>query len=517
MNSREKPGYRMLFNHDGWCVFMQSSPYQDMSQPVGRSQVLGYVDEVADAGCDVILLSPVMSKIPAWPSEVCTHWRDQAGSPPVAERTKVDVCYNRLKAFMDGGGDLMRLSRDRAKEKRMACFVSWRMNEGHDVRREGSPLQSRFWREHPQYRIGGANAATLWGRALDFSHAAVRDYQFELIRELCTRYEVDGLELDFLRFEKFFPQNMPRAERFGIMTGFVKRVRGMLDEEAGGVPLCARVQSRMDLVAGMGLDLVSCVDDGLIQMVNVAPFIVTQPDAEIEEFRAKLPSAAIYGEITHCTHYGRLIETGCFEERKITREQILSTARSFLARGCDGISTFNYVYTRDFTLGLTSPETHREPDFEALRMISSGEETRGLPAHHVLTDDRYSRQLPVRLNVEQEKTFRLYIPEDLEDATVRDSLTRCVLRVESEPSSPPAQFEAAVDERVLDAVELDGPLFPSEDRPADADHRGDFLVPPELLKPGWNQFTVRLVSTAMVTLQRVELAMFGKTGDAPPA
>jgi hypothetical protein len=510
MNSCGKPSYRLLFNHDGWCVFMQSSPYQDMSQPVGRSQVLGYVDEVADAGCDVLLLSPAIGKIPAWSSEVCTHWRDQAGSAPETERTRMDVCYNRLKAFMDGGGDLMRLSRDRAKEKGLAFFVSWRMNEGHDVRRQGSPLQSRFWRQHPEYRIGGAQAATLWGRALDFSHQAVRDYQFELIRELCTRYGVDGLELDFLRFEKFFPRTMPRPQRFEIMTGFVERVRRMLDREAGGVPLCARVQSRMDLVAEMGLDLVSCVEAGLIQMVNVAPFIVTQLDAEIEEFRAALSSATLYGEITHCTYYGRLIETGCFEERKITREQILSTARSFLDRGCDGISTFNYVYTRNFTLGLTSAETHREPDFEALRIIASGQGLADGPGHYVLSDDRYCQQLPVRLNVEQEQVLRLHVAENLDDPAVRASLRRCLLRVETESSSPPVKFEVAVDEQILKPVDINGPLFPSEDQPADADHRGDFLVPPELLKSGWNQFAIRLVSTAMVTIQRLELATFPK-------
>ncbi|MHC4917328.1 MAG: alpha-amylase family protein, partial [Planctomycetota bacterium] len=308
---------KLLFNHDGWCVFMQSSPYQDTGRPVGLEQVHGYVDEVADAGCDALMFSPVLSKLPMWHSEVCPHWRQQEGSPPQEEATKVDVCYNRLKAFIDAGGDIVQLSADRARAKGIAFFVSWRMNEGHDVRRDGSPLQSPFWRDHPELRIGGGGARTLWGRAMSFAHAEVRDYQFALIRELCTRYSVDGLELDFLRFEKFFPRTMPREERFGIMRGLVERVRRMLDEEAGGVPLCARVQSRPELVAEMGLDLPACVRDGLIQMVNVAPFIVTQPDAEIEEFRALLPAARLYGEITHCTHYGRLIETGFFEERKI--------------------------------------------------------------------------------------------------------------------------------------------------------------------------------------------------------
>ncbi len=509
MTQREAGKYRLLFNHDGWCVFMQQSPYQRIGEPVGPAQVTGYVDEVAGAGCDVLLLSPVMSKIPMWPSDACPHWKEVAGSAPRPEGTAVDACYNRLKAFVEAGGDIVRLSADRARQKGLAFFFSWRMNDGHDVRREGSPLQSRFWREHPELRISGPGARTIWGRGLDFSHAAARDYQFALVRELSTRYRPDGLELDFLRFGKFFPNTTPRRERFRILNGFVERVRRMLDEEAGGVPLCVRVPNRLDLVAELGLDLAGCVGDGLVGMVNAAPFIVTQPDAEVEEFRAAFPEVALYAEITHCTHYGRLIETGIFEERLITREAILAAAHSFLERGCDGISTFNFVYTRDFTFGRTPPERHREPDFEALSRTLDRDYLARASKHYLLTDERYSRQLPVALNVEDEKRFRIHVADDLDAAGVRRSVKRCVLRVEADRASPPAEFEALVDERPLEPVSCEGELFPQAPAdPPDPARCGDFRVPPELLRKGWNRFTVRLVSTPAVILNRLELAIY---------
>jgi hypothetical protein len=41
--------YRLLFNHDGWCVFMQASPYQNTDEPVGPAQVNGYVMGGGDA------------------------------------------------------------------------------------------------------------------------------------------------------------------------------------------------------------------------------------------------------------------------------------------------------------------------------------------------------------------------------------------------------------------------------------------------------------------------------------
>jgi uncharacterized lipoprotein YddW (UPF0748 family) len=241
MNTSRKPAHRLLFNHDGYCVFQHASPYQRIEDPVGLAQVHGYVDEVAAAGCDTLLLSPVVSSIPIWPSRVYPHWEEQARAAPVPGDAGMDLIYNRVKAFVEAGHDLVQLSADRAHAKGLSFFVSWRMNEMHDLRRgDRSPIQSRFWREHPEYRLSGPNARTLWGRALDFSHEAVRDHKFALIRELCTRYPIDGLELDFNRFTRFFPSTLPQAERFRLLP---RRLRGTRAPHAGqGSPRRAPVR-----------------------------------------------------------------------------------------------------------------------------------------------------------------------------------------------------------------------------------------------------------------------------------
>jgi hypothetical protein len=115
----------------------------------------------------------------------------------------------------------------------------------------------------------------------------------------------------------------------------------------------------------------------------------------------------------------------------------------------------------------------------------------------VLTDDRFSCQLPVRLNVEDEKTFRIHVADDLNDSQVHSSIKSSLLRVQTDQSSPPSELEAVVNERSLEPVN-------SNQVP---DHHTDFIVPIALLKQGWNTFTVRLVSTPMVTIDRVELAI----------
>jgi uncharacterized lipoprotein YddW (UPF0748 family) len=43
----------------------------------------------------------------------------------------------------------------------------------------------------------------------------VRDYYFSILRELCTNYDVDGVELDFQRYPKFFGRRSGRGH--GVM------------------------------------------------------------------------------------------------------------------------------------------------------------------------------------------------------------------------------------------------------------------------------------------------------------
>ena len=74
-------------------------------------------------------------------------------------------------------------------------------------------------KEHPEYRIGPDNYN------LDFRHPEVRKFKLAILREL-AQSGVDGLEVDFAVYPPFFAK--PDAK---VMTGFVRRVRAMLDEE----------------------------------------------------------------------------------------------------------------------------------------------------------------------------------------------------------------------------------------------------------------------------------------------
>ena len=78
------------------------------------------------------------------------------------------------------------------------------------------PGHSTFWKLHPQWHLSNG--------ALDYERPEVRELYMKLIEEVCSRYDLDGLELDFLRFWLYF---RPGHEQEGtkLMTAFVKKAR----------------------------------------------------------------------------------------------------------------------------------------------------------------------------------------------------------------------------------------------------------------------------------------------------
>lgn len=504
--------YRTLFNHDGFCIYSNASRYQEIDRPVGLAQVHGYVDEVADAGIEVLALCPNMYQLPGWDSDHYPYWRDEA---PGLEypHTAVGRVINRCREFILSGNDLIQLSLDRAKHKGIAFFLTWRMNESHGVNEPDNPGNSQFWREHPELRIGGSGPFG-WceKQALCFSHEAVRDYQFAFIEELCSRYDIDGLELDFLRFPYFFRQSAPFAEKAAIMTEFIRGIRTMLTRGRKDIPICARVHNRLDMARDAGLDIQTWLEEGLVQMLNVSPFYITQPDSDIEGYRKAFPNAWVLGEMTQCMTQGKSIELSVGRSRKSTPEVLHALAHSFLERGADGISFFNFTYYRDFSFGHPDKLDRFEPPYEALKGIADRDFLALQPKHYYAGANsfwpREHSQLPAELSVDRAVRLRVHVA----DAAPAETFSRAILRLMSTQSAiESCPIRANFQGEALPETVQDGELFPTfyrEGIPQTHAPYKDFAVPPAGLRKGWNTFEFSLDTGEAIRLDRMELALY---------
>ena len=164
----------------------------------------------------------------------------------------------------------------RLKEAGIAVVPNFRMNDHH-----GSPRQWTEWeRENKEWSLGRDTGAWKsyqkvgdhgWRevgdlRQMDFAVAEVRERRLGILREIASRYPLDGLMLDFGRSAPFFRE--PKREKSDYMTQFVRAVRSMLDEtgEKRGqhLMLAAAVPWDIDYCIEEGLDVKSWIDEGLL-------------------------------------------------------------------------------------------------------------------------------------------------------------------------------------------------------------------------------------------------------------
>jgi hypothetical protein len=363
----KKGARRLLFNSDGTNILMS----RGAPTP---GELVERVDALAGTGVTTFLLCPNPGQLLAYPSEAGEMYRFDR--PRDSLRTRTDTLFSNmnstLRTFLRDSLDPVDLVLRRARLRGMEAMVTYRMNELHDVDRPESPLLSSFWKSHPQWRVGGYEG---WGAsALNFAVPEVRERTFRILQEICERYDIDGLELDFMRFPYYFPYEKSRMSLYAdIMTQFVSRVREMtrqVSERKGReILLAVRVPSSLKSCSYVGLDVGWWCRRGLVDFLTVAPFLSTEYDIPVREFKAACPSVPVYPALEYTVGW-----------RMMTREQTRAAAALYLNDGADGIYLFNYFISWDERPSL-------EPDLGVLRELTSADSL-------VAKDKLYSLAVP---------------------------------------------------------------------------------------------------------------------------
>ncbi|MFC1453199.1 hypothetical protein ACFLSJ_07660 [Verrucomicrobiota bacterium] len=388
--SQSKVPFRVLFSDDTTNILTCESPFHKKGEPFHPDMLRAVVDETAGTGIEVHMLQPGVGAVPLWKS---THYPDHAEWFQQTYGKKLDS----FSQYVADGGDMVLDFVERCREKGLVPFISLRLNDGHHLEyaerfdegiRHSSLSLFRFYNEHPEYRIG--SDPNNWDQhVLNWAEPEVRDYKFGFIRELCENYDIDGFELDFMRHTSFFrlDETTPE-ERVEIMTGFVRRVREVLDRTAKPDRrrwLCVRVPAFLAAHDRLGVDLRQWVDAG-VDMVNLSYFYFTEQQGDYAEIRRMVPDATLYVEMCHTTHTGKIVVKGAsydnFTYRRTTPLQYYTTAHLAYARGLNGISAFNFVYYRSH--GGEERGPFDEPPFNVFQHLGDPDWLARQPQHYVL-------------------------------------------------------------------------------------------------------------------------------------
>lgn len=284
---------RIIYNNDGDdAVYARSELAHD--HDVAESLAVRTSGELIDDFLDA-------RSTPLIGSQVDSNWYASCmAGLYFSHRTKLGGFYGKempLELVEQYGRDTLQIQTDFSHEHGMEAFWSLRMNDGHD----SYPPGARRWdyglapfkRDHPEFLMGEPDGSESgpW-TTLDYSFPEVRDHVFSIIEEVACNYDVEGMEMDFLRSYPYFRSTRTmrpvEPEHLEMMTDLMRRVRHLADEVEAqrGRPLllAARTPFSASDARFVGLDLERWLEEGLLDLLipgGASESCMTESFAEI--------------------------------------------------------------------------------------------------------------------------------------------------------------------------------------------------------------------------------------------
>ena len=257
---------------------------------------------------------------------------------------------NITKDLIEQGTDPLKLAVDFCRQNGIEIFSSIRMNDTHDgVGRVWSDsFLPQFKKDHPEYLFGAKGAKLAYGyySGVDYAQQAVRERAFLVIEDICRRYNIDGLEMDFWRHPPFFksyaisgnPASIGERDR---MTELLQRVRIMTEEVSldrdQPLLIAVRVPNSVGACQSLGLDIERWLQENLVDILISGEALLSP-----------------WEETVALGHKYDVPVYPCIRPVIKSRRGVASTAESYRAMamniwnsGADGVYTFNMFKTSD--------------------------------------------------------------------------------------------------------------------------------------------------------------------------
>ena len=234
------------------------------------------------------------------------------------------------------------------KQYNKEIFWSMRMNDTHDSSTDD--LFTQFKRDNPHFMMGSKanpppHLKNRWS-ALDYGFPEVRQMIINNINDVVSRYDVDGVELDFFRHPHFFRGQFYNEEVTQAdcdkMTDMIRKIRTVCDREGlrrkRPVLISIRVPDSLEFARAIGLDWEQWLREELIDIVVGADYLKFKPWTNLAEIGNKY-NIPVYA----CIEQRRMLPGNVSKdaEEKSVLELWRGEAYSAWHAGVNGIYTFN--------------------------------------------------------------------------------------------------------------------------------------------------------------------------------
>ncbi len=374
---------RVIYNQDSSALFYELMGRKESIKP---EHVDGMVDEVADGGADVFLVCLGAQKVNCLSKVWETYWDN--------EEFRTSEHWNRFEKH-----------KELAQQRGIVPGVTIRMNDMHGFPEwPKSPLFSRFYMEHPEWQLDGRHPARGYAsRALNYAIPEVRDHYMALIQEVAGEYDIEVLELDFLRFPAYFYRDNIE-QHCATMTEFIAEVRNTVDATGREIALLPRIAATPGGALGLGFDVKAWAQQGIIDGITVSEFLNTGWELPIDQFRRLVgQDMAVYAGADAGAFTWEGLNT---QQLAVNAELLRGFAAGYLASGADGVNLFNF-----FTCRHPNRPQPQEPLFKVLAEMGDLEGLRSKERRHAITsgfqmvESDLPRQVPVELSSGQSRKF----------------------------------------------------------------------------------------------------------------
>ncbi len=378
----------LLFNYDCTDMFFYNPPDKISGQVVDEQ-----IDLFAKAGVTVFMCNTNAQRAnynslafePFWSGYDPQGADDQPFLFDMAPQSRAHYrkMVESMLALNRQGVDYPARVIARCRYNKISPWISLRMNDIHNNDELQHPIHSSFWKNHHECWRVSDRKIDYYDRALDYSHESVRNRYMGLIRETLERYDIDGLELDFMREPYLFK---PGHELAGgkILNEWLVQVHAHVtqaEQKRGhAIKVGVRVPANPITAQNLGLDAVLWAQQGLIDLVVVTPrwasMDTRMPLQTWKQLLAAYPITLAGGleirEQAYPDGPARITDT----------ETAAGAAVSVLSSGADAVYLFNYFSTT----GKTVPAWSTDAYVKTLRAMSSLADLERLPRRrHIVT------------------------------------------------------------------------------------------------------------------------------------
>lgn len=292
-------------------------------------------------------------------TDVAPRWGDETDIFETAGDWRI---YENTRQLIENDTDPPEVVINHGHKVGLEVFLSMRVNDVHDGKLPGdlpkhlSPVKKK----HPDWLLGQASKKTIehdqiYGPlkgltrfAYDFSNPEVRNYKLNLTKETIENYDLDGLDWDFCRFPRLFPEG-DTVQYAEILTDMLREIKKSLDEKSRRIGrkllFSVRVPPTFSLAGAFGMDVKTWIDEELIDILIAGVVEGSMFRVPIEDYVSATRDTNIKAIAQNLGLFwtGRPLSAKViYEEPTVfTNEMCRASASNYWQAGADGIYLWN--------------------------------------------------------------------------------------------------------------------------------------------------------------------------------